>query len=58
MPAVTEPLVPMVPPATAAPVTTASQIFAGPYGPEGAGAVQPGALPAPPAVPPTPEGGG
>ena len=31
MPPVTEPLVPMVPPANAAPVTTASQIFAGPY---------------------------
>ena len=36
MPPVTEPLVPVVPPANAAPVSTASQIFAGPYG--GAGA--------------------
>ena len=35
MPPVTEPVVPVVPPATAAPVTTASQLFAGPYAPEG-----------------------
>ncbi len=54
MPPVTEPLVPMVPPANAAPVSTASQIFAGPY---------PGAGPAAPAfpsalLPPTPGGGG
>ncbi|MFG1932537.1 MCE family protein [Mycobacterium sp. NPDC048908] len=49
MPAVTEPLVPVVPPANAAPVTTSSQVFAGPYAPE---------QPAPPAVPSTPGGGG
>jgi hypothetical protein len=42
MPPVTEPLVPMVPPANAAPVSTASQIFAGPY---------PGAGPSAPAIP-------
>jgi virulence factor Mce-like protein len=53
MPPVTEPLVPVVPPANAAPVTTSSQVFAGPYVPE---------HPAPPSppndVPPTPGGGG
>jgi phospholipid/cholesterol/gamma-HCH transport system substrate-binding protein len=61
MPPVTEPLVPVVPPANAAPVSTASQVFAGPYGAEApAPAVppNPGALPAPPAVAPTPGGGG
>ena len=45
MPPVTEPVVPVVPPANAAPVSTASQIFAGPYGaeatPPARGAVQP-----------------
>ncbi len=35
MPPVTEPVVPVVPPATMAPVTTSSQVFAGPYVPEG-----------------------
>jgi virulence factor Mce-like protein len=44
MPPVTQPLVPMVPPANAAPVSTASQIFAGPY---------PGAGPSAPAIPPS-----
>jgi phospholipid/cholesterol/gamma-HCH transport system substrate-binding protein len=62
MPPVTEPLVPVVPPANAAPVTTSSQIFAGPFGAEAPppppAAPNPGALPAPPAVPPTPGGGG
>jgi hypothetical protein len=56
MPPVTEPLVPVVPPANAAPVSTASEIFAGPYG--GSGAPTPGAPTAPPNVPPTPGGGG
>jgi phospholipid/cholesterol/gamma-HCH transport system substrate-binding protein len=56
MPPVTEPLVPVVPPANAAPVSTASQIFAGPYG--GAGAPTPGGPAAPPNVPPTPGGAG
>jgi phospholipid/cholesterol/gamma-HCH transport system substrate-binding protein len=58
MPPVTEPLVPMVPPSNAAPVSTASQIFAGPY--PGAGPSAP-AIPEallPPAAPPTPGGGG
>jgi phospholipid/cholesterol/gamma-HCH transport system substrate-binding protein len=57
MPPVTEPLVPMVPPANAAPVSTASQFFAGPY--PGAGPAAP-AIPdalLPPAAPPTPGGG-
>jgi phospholipid/cholesterol/gamma-HCH transport system substrate-binding protein len=64
MPPVTEPLVPVVPPANAAPVSTASQIFAGPYGADaptpGFPAAPPdrGALPDQPAVPPTPGGGG
>ena len=64
MPPVTEPLVPVVPPADAAPVSTASQIFAGPYGanaqtpPGPAAPPNPAALPAPPAVPSTPGGGG
>jgi len=61
MPPVTEPVVPVVPPATTAPVTTSSQVFAGPYGPEEptpSAPSNPGALPAPPAVPPTSEGGG
>jgi virulence factor Mce-like protein len=61
MPPVTEPLVPMVPPANAAPVTTSSLPFAGPYAAEApAPAVppDPGALPASPAVPPIPGGGG
>jgi phospholipid/cholesterol/gamma-HCH transport system substrate-binding protein len=65
MPPVTEPLVPVVPPANAAPVSTASQVFAGPYGGVGAPTLgfpaappNPGALPAPPALPPTPGGGG
>jgi virulence factor Mce-like protein len=52
MPTVTEPLVPMVPPANAAPVTTSSQIFAGPFAAGGAPAVAQGD------VPPTPGGGG
>jgi phospholipid/cholesterol/gamma-HCH transport system substrate-binding protein len=60
MPPVTEPLVPMVPPANAAPVSSASQIFAGPY--PGAGpsapAIPEALLPAPPAGLPTPGGGG
>jgi phospholipid/cholesterol/gamma-HCH transport system substrate-binding protein len=56
MPAVSEPLVPMVPPATAAPVTTASQIFAGPYGAEAPAPPVPAAPPD--EVPPAPEGGG
>ena len=59
MPPVTEPLVPVVPPANAAPVSTASQIFAGPY--PGAGPTAPAipsALLPPPNVPPTPGGGG
>jgi hypothetical protein len=58
MPPVTEPLVPRVPPANAAPVSTASQFFAGPY--PGAGPSAP-AIPEallPPTAPPTPEGGG
>jgi phospholipid/cholesterol/gamma-HCH transport system substrate-binding protein len=58
MPPVTEPLVPMVPPSNAAPVSTASQIFAGPY--PGAGPSAP-AIPdavLPPTAPPTPGGGG
>jgi phospholipid/cholesterol/gamma-HCH transport system substrate-binding protein len=58
MPPVSEPLVPMVPPANAAPVSTAAQIFAGPY--PGAGPSAP-AIPEallPPAAPPTPGGGG
>jgi phospholipid/cholesterol/gamma-HCH transport system substrate-binding protein len=61
MPPVTEPLVPVVPPANAAPVSAASQIFAGPYGAEASPALappNPDALPASPAVPPTPGGGG
>jgi len=67
MPPVTGPLLPVSPPPTipgaAAPVTTQSQIFAGPYGPDAATpppAPAPMALPeAPPAdIPPTPEGGG
>ena len=64
MPPVTEPLVPVVPPANAPPVSTASQIFAGPYGAAAptpgfpAAPPNPGALPAPPAAPPTPGGGG
>jgi phospholipid/cholesterol/gamma-HCH transport system substrate-binding protein len=58
MPPVTEPLVPMVPPVTAAPVTTASQIFAGPFGAEAppVAAALPGEPPT--EVPPAPEGGG
>jgi len=59
MPPVTEPLVPMVPPADAAPVSTASQIFAGPY--PGAGPAAPAipeALLPPPAAAPAPGGGG
>jgi phospholipid/cholesterol/gamma-HCH transport system substrate-binding protein len=59
MPPVTEPLVPMVPPANAAPVSTASQIFAGPY--PGAGPAAPAipdTLMSPPAAAPTPGGGG
>ncbi|OBK76290.1 MCE family protein [Mycobacterium sp. 1274761.0] len=57
MPPVTGPLLPVSPPPTmpgaAAPLTTSSQIFAGPYGP-GSAAPQ-----APPAeIAPTPEGGG
>jgi phospholipid/cholesterol/gamma-HCH transport system substrate-binding protein len=59
MPPVTEPLVPMVPPANAAPVSSASQIFAGPY--PGAGPSAPAiptALLPPPPAPPTPGGGG
>jgi phospholipid/cholesterol/gamma-HCH transport system substrate-binding protein len=59
MPPVTEPLVPMVPPANAAPVSTASQIFAGPY--PGAGpsapAIPEALMPSPP-VAPNPGGGG
>jgi virulence factor Mce-like protein len=57
MPPVTEPLVPMVPPANAAPVSTASQFFAGPY--PGAGPAAPANPDAllPPAAPPTPGGG-
>jgi phospholipid/cholesterol/gamma-HCH transport system substrate-binding protein len=58
MPPVTEPLVPMVPPANAAPVSTATQFFAGPY--PGAGPSAP-AIPEallPPTAPPTPGGGG
>jgi virulence factor Mce-like protein len=61
MPAVTEPLVPVAPPANVAPVTTSSQVFAGPFVPEQpapSAPPNPGALPAPPAVPPTPGGGG
>jgi phospholipid/cholesterol/gamma-HCH transport system substrate-binding protein len=64
MPPVTEPLVPVVPPANAAPVITAPQIFAGPFGAEApvppapVASSDPGAMPAPPAVPPTPPGGG
>jgi phospholipid/cholesterol/gamma-HCH transport system substrate-binding protein len=64
MPPVTEPLVPITPPANTAPVSTSSQVFAGPYGaaasaqPATAAPPDPGALPAPPAVPPTPGGGG
>jgi virulence factor Mce-like protein len=53
MPPVTEPLVPVAPPANTAPVTTSSEVFAGPYGAEHR---------APPSspndVPPTPGGGG
>jgi ABC-type transporter Mla subunit MlaD len=58
MPAVTEPLVPMVPPSNAAPVSTASEIFAGPF--PGAGPAA-SAIPSsllPPAAPPAPGGGG
>jgi virulence factor Mce-like protein len=55
MPPVTGPLLPVSPPPTmpgaATPATTASQIFAGPYGPESA-------APAPPAVTPPATGGG
>jgi phospholipid/cholesterol/gamma-HCH transport system substrate-binding protein len=56
MPPVTEPLVPMVPPANAAPMSTSSQVFAGPYEP--VAPPNPGALPPPSAGPPTPGGGG
>jgi phospholipid/cholesterol/gamma-HCH transport system substrate-binding protein len=60
MPPVTGPLLPVSPPPTmpgaAAPVSTASQIFAGPYGPESAAPPGPAAAPTDP--PPTPEGGG
>jgi virulence factor Mce-like protein len=55
MPPVTEPLVPVVPPANAAPVSTASQIFAGPYGGPAPTLLGPEV---PPNVPPTPGGGG
>ena len=66
MPPVTGPLLPVSPPPTmpgAAPVTTQSQIFAGPYGPDSAApppVPEPMALPeAPPAdAPPAPGGGG
>lgn len=64
MPPVTGPLVPVVPPANTAPVSTSTQVFAGPYGAEAStqpapGAPpEPGALPTAPAVPPTPGGGG
>ena len=59
MPPVTEPLVPVAPPANAAPVSTTSQIFAGPYGGDAsAPPVTAVPLPAPPAIPPTPGGGG
>ncbi len=59
MPPVTEPLLPVSPPPTipgAVPATPASQIFAGPYGPEAAtSSVSEGA---PPDVSPAPQGGG
>jgi phospholipid/cholesterol/gamma-HCH transport system substrate-binding protein len=55
MPPVSEPLVPMVPPANSAPVVNSSQVFAGPYAPEQPAPPPPPALPA---VPPTPGGGG
>jgi virulence factor Mce-like protein len=60
MPPVTEPVVPVTPPATTAPVTTSSQFFAGPYGPEqSSGPPNPGAPPAlANPVPPTPGAGG
>lgn len=58
MPAVTEPLVPVAPPANAAPVSTSSQLFAGPYGAEPSAPSEPGVSPAPPTVPPAPGGGG
>ena len=62
MPPVTGPVVPVTPPATTAPVTTSSQVFAGPYGPElptPSGPSNPDAPPAPAnPVPPTPGGGG
>ncbi|MDT5003951.1 MAG: phospholipid/cholesterol/gamma-HCH transport system substrate-binding protein [Mycobacterium sp.] len=60
MPPVTGPLLPVSPPPTmpgaAAPVSTASQIFAGPYGPGSAAPPAPAASPT--NTPPTPEGGG
>jgi phospholipid/cholesterol/gamma-HCH transport system substrate-binding protein len=60
MPPVTEPVVPVTPPATTAPVTTSSQVFAGPYEPvQPSGSPNPDAPPAPAnPVPPTPGGGG
>jgi phospholipid/cholesterol/gamma-HCH transport system substrate-binding protein len=60
MPPVTEPVVPVTPPATTAPVTTSSQVFAGPYQPvQPSGPPNPDAPPAPAnPVPPTPGGGG
>jgi phospholipid/cholesterol/gamma-HCH transport system substrate-binding protein len=60
MPPVTEPVVPVTPPATTAPVTTSSQVFAGPYEPvQPSGPPNPDAPPAPAnPVPPTPGGGG
>jgi phospholipid/cholesterol/gamma-HCH transport system substrate-binding protein len=61
MPPVTEPLVPMVPPANAAPVSTSSLPFAGPYAADAPAPAAPAVPPDPgalPAVPPTPGGGG
>jgi virulence factor Mce-like protein len=62
MPPVTGPLLPVSPPPTrpgaAAPVATASQIFAGPYGQEPAAPPAPTPAPAPPDMPPMPGGGG
>ncbi len=61
MPPVTEPLVPMVPPANAAPVSTSSLPFAGPYAADASAPPAPAVPPDPgalPAVPPTPGGGG
>jgi phospholipid/cholesterol/gamma-HCH transport system substrate-binding protein len=59
MPPVTVPLLPVAPPPTlpgAAPVSTSSQVFAGPYGAE---APPDPAAPAPPApAAPAPGGGG